>query len=270
MRYSHTILAAMVLAVAARSATACGYGAPSPAVRFAQAECVLLGKLIAYENRPVKLQMPGVAEPVPLDVAVLRVKTMFKGDERLTHVRVALYRGQAVPPGFEGVFHLNAHPQEAVYLASSDLYDYPAGREGNPNFDKQVEELRRFGRLMKDPEAGLQSKNADDRFLTAALLLTQYRTFNPVLHEKADQTEPIDARTSKLILHALAETDWNRPVADYRLTPWRVFNLLQVKPDDGLNLAGLTNAQQQVQAVRSWLKDNEDKFRVKTFARRRV
>ena len=75
---------------------------------------------------------------------------------------------------------------------------------------------------------------------------------------------------SKLILRALAETDWSRPVADYRLTPGRVFNLLQVKADDGLNLATITDQKQRFDTARQWLKDNEDKFRVKTFAKRGV
>jgi len=258
------IVAGVALVAAARQASGCGYGMPSPAMRFVQAECVIAGKVVAIESRKLMLQTRPNTQPLPHAVAVLKIGETIKGDDRLTHVRLALPMHQAMPVGFEGCFFLTTHAEQPVFTMSSRFYDYPIQKENNPGFDKQVDEFKKLARLLRDPQAGLKSQNASDRFLTAAMLVTQLRTFQSGVHVAADKTQPIDAELSKLILWALAECDWNREAADFRLTPWRIFNLLGATEKDGYKQQG----PDPVGTAKRWLKDSEETFRIKTFVRR--
>jgi hypothetical protein len=263
-----TILAAVAAALAIpASASACGYGMPSPAARLALADSVLVGRVLSIESRPLKLRLAKGQEPLRFNVAVVKVDSTIKGDDRLTHVRVALHQHQVMPPNFEGVFYLNLHAEEPVYLMSTEWYDYPISRAGNSGFEAQVGQLKRMGKLLRDPLAGLKSNQADDRFLTAALLISEWRSFRPSIHEAANKTAPADAELSKLILQVLAESDWNRAAADFRLTPRRVFSMLGVQQSDGFDLSKLPAAE-HVEASKRWLKDNAERFRIQTFVRR--
>jgi hypothetical protein len=257
-----------VLAVPAM-VDACGYGMPSPAARLALSDMVLVGKVQSIESRTVRLQLGAGQEPLPHDVLVIKVDSMLRGDDRLTHIRLAVMKHQVIPANFEGVFFLNAHPADMVYTMSSDFYDYPINKANNPGFQKQVEELKRMGQLLNNPLAGLKASKAEDRFLTAALLISQHRTFRAGVHESTGKTTPIDTLTSKLILRALAESDWNNAAADFRLTPWRMFNMIGVKATDGLAYPdGMTSTQQRFDTARKWLKDNEERFVIQSYVRR--
>ena len=94
------------------------------------------------------------------------------------------------------------HPTEDFYVGLNyyDILNKNAG-----DFDKGLDEVKRCVKLLADPMTALKGKNADDRFLTAALLIGRYRTPRP----GETKTEPIDAEQSKLILQALADADWN-------------------------------------------------------------
>jgi hypothetical protein len=262
------VAVAAVLAVPAM-VDACGYGMPSPAARLALSDAVLVGKVLSVESRTVRLRLGAGQEPLAHDVVVVKVESMLRGDDRLTHIRLAVMKHQVMQPGFEGVFFLNANSEEMVYTMSSDFYDYPINKANNPGFKQQVEQLRRMGQLLREPRESLQSKKAEDRFLTAALLISQYRTFQSGVHEGTGKTAPIDAATSKLILRALADSDWNNAAADFRLTPWRMFNMLGVKATDGLAYPdGMTSQQQRVEATKKWIKEHEDRFVIQTYVRR--
>ncbi len=268
MRTMRIILAGVAVLVVPALVNACGYGMPSPAARLALSDTVLVGKVLSVENRTLRLRLAAGQEPLPFDVVVLKVQSMLRGDERLTHLRMAVMKHQVVPVNFEGVFFLNAHAEEPVYTMSSDGYDYPIDRANNPGFLTQVEQLKRMGQLLRDPLASLKSRKAEDRFLTAALLISQYRTFRPGVHDNAAKTTPIDSTTSKLILRALAESDWNRDAADFRLTPWRMFNMLGIKPAEGLDFTNAPTLQARCEILQKWMKTNEDRFVIQTFVRR--
>ena len=263
-----TLAASVALLIAVKPVEGCGYGMPSPTARFALADCVLVGKVVNIEEKKLRLRLNAKGEPLPFTVAVLKVQSMILGDERLTHVRVALHQHQVMPIGFEACCFLAIHPEEPVYLLSSNDFDYPIGKENNPGFNQQVEQFRRMGKLLRDPIAGLESKNAEDRFLTTALLLTRFRTFRQDAHVAPDKTEPIHPQLNRLILKALAESDWQRNAADFRLTGQRLFALIGASAADGWKEEGNRTTQQRNEAARSWLKENEDKFRIKTFVRK--
>ena len=264
-----TLLTCVASLVLAQAASACGGGrVPSLAARLAQADMVAAGRILSVESRPLSLRLARGQEPLPFAVAILKIETMLRGDDRLTHVRVALHQHQGIPVSFEGIFFLTAHAEEPVYTISSEWYNSPINRASNPSYDKQVQELGRLGKLLADPLTSLKSPLSDARFLTAALLVSQFKTFRADIHEANAKTVPIDAAMSRLILKALAETDWNRAGDDYRLSPWGVFVQLEAKPVDGWDVANMPSAVHRTEAARSWLKANEDHFRIQTFARR--
>lgn len=264
MNRVHVLVMGVALVLATRQATACGYGMPSPAQRFVQAHCVVTGKIVAYNSSKMMLRQRPNVEPLPHAVAVLKIEDTIKGDKRLTHLRIALPMHQVMPIGYEGCFFLHEQADQTVFTLSARFYDYPIQKENNPGFAKQVEEFKKLARLLNDPKAGLASKNAEERFLTAAMLVMHYRTFQPELHVAADKTQAIDADLSKLILRALAESDWNNNAADFRMTAWRVFGLLGVTEKDGFKPAALD----RVAEAKAWLKKSEESFRITTFVRR--
>ncbi len=267
MRSIQIIVASLVVLAIPALVEACGYGMPSPTARMAIADMVLVGKITGVESRSLRMRHSFGQEPLPHEVFVVKVVSMFKGDERLTHIRMALPKPQSMPVGFEAIFYLNAHAQEPVYILPPDAYDYPVAKESDPRFKIQVEQLKRMGQLLRDPLASLKSAKAEDRLLTAALLISEYRTFQPGVHAAETKTTPIDAATSKLILRALAETEAPR-VVEIRLTTWRLFNMLGVKPADGFDVAKIPTTQERWDAARKWMKENEERFVIQAFARR--
>jgi hypothetical protein len=262
-----SLAAAIALLCSVKPVEACGYGMPSPVARFALADCVLVGKVINIEDRKVRLRPSPRGEPLPYTVAVFKVESMLLGDERVTHVRVALAQHQVMPVGYEGCVFLNLNPEEPIHVMASDIYDYPIPKENNPGFTQQIEQYRRMGRLLRDPIAALESKNDEDRYLTVALLLSRQRPQRMGRLLSPQGPEPLDGRTSKLILKTLAEIDWNRNGADFRLTPVRLFNMLGATPADGWRNDLPRTQQEHVVAARQWLKDHQDTFRIKTLVR---
>jgi hypothetical protein len=97
------------------------------------------------------------------------------------------------------------------------------------------------------------------------LLIHQHTTFRPEIHDAGRKTQPLDAAQSKLILQALAGAEWTAGEMDFRMTPWRAFNLLGAKP--GWNPAQ-HGVQDRERAARQWLSENAETFRVQTFVRK--
>src|SRR6266540_3726152 len=262
------VAACLAVLATARPVTACGYGVPSPVVRFVQADCVVVGKLTMIEPSPQTTLAPWGGQKMTYNIAVIKVEEMLKGSHGLTHVRLGLLDHQRLQPGLEACFFLTRHPHESFFVQGFDFLDFPLVKAGNPSFVREMENYRRMGKLSEDPVAGLRSSKQEDRFLTAALVIMGCRTFRPQFHAGVDKTEPIDALTSKLALRALAETDWSRNVIDFRLSAPRLFATLGVTAKDGWNPPAFQNVQQQQDFTRSWLKNNEEKFLVRAFVRK--
>ena len=113
--------------------------------------------------------------------------------------------------------------------------------------------------LMADPNKGLKSKSADDRLLTAALLLAKYRPYAMA----SQKTEAIDETQSKLILEALASADWKKTDNLMRFNGQALFYRLGVTAQDGWKQPG--DFQQFETAAKEWLKSNAGTFRIKRF-----
>src|SRR5437773_2771512 len=69
---------------------------------------------------------------------------------------------------------------------------------------QEIADATQCAKLMENAKESLQSKDQKDRYLTAALLITQYRT----MRTQGAKTEKVSVEESKLILLALAEADW--------------------------------------------------------------
>jgi hypothetical protein len=119
--------------------------------------------------------------------------------------------------------------------------------------------------LLKNPLEGLQAKDAEERFLTAALLVTEHRTFRPGFHSQDQKTAAIVATQSKLILLALAETDWNRVILDNSVSVASLFGQLAPTPQEGWNASAGHNAKSFEIAAKNWLRDNAGTYRIKAF-----
>jgi hypothetical protein len=259
------IVASWAVLSAAVPVQACGYGVRSPLQRFTAAECVLVGKIINYDEKTMNaLPAPGAKATQEFAVAVLEITKAIKGADGLTHIRIALDMTQNLPLGKEACFFLNPHFEEPVCVMNW-RFGAPEYKENNAGFDASVRQYERWGRLLKNPLEGLQSKDADERFLTAALLVTEHRTFRPGFHSQDQKTAAIDATQSKLILLALADAEWSKVILDNTVSVQSLFTQLAPTAKDGWNASIGYDAKGYEIAVKKWLKDSADTFRIKTF-----
>jgi hypothetical protein len=159
--------------------------------------------------------------------------------------------------GDEALFYLTRHPtKKNVYLAT--MYYDVAKKQGNPNFDAELAEAKKAAKLLAAPKAGLESKDAAERYAAASLLLTRYRTKRP-----GSRTETLSQAESKRLLTALAGADWDSRVGRGRLHPTAVFSSLGLTAKDGWTPPA--DFGQFGQAAKKWLQDNAGTYRVQRF-----
>jgi hypothetical protein len=251
--------------------------APLPE-RVATADAVVVGKVTEIEEKTVKAtRFPGDKEKGEFQVAVVKVEEALAGAKGVTHVRVAFPVQAAVAPGGpirpgirrgppakldkdqEVCLFLAPHPEESFYALRS--FADVLNKTGNPDFDKELAEVRKSAKLLADPKKGLTSGSAEDRFQTAALLVARYRTARP--SAKPPRAEAADAETSKLILEALAGADWdvNKPGRVSLMSPQNTFSMLGLTPADGWQPP--TDYSKFPDAAKAWLKEHAGTYRVK-------
>jgi hypothetical protein len=250
MRWSLRVLGlAIAFAVTLQTASALMIAQRTPMQRAASSEVVLVGKVTAIEKEPVEVApFPGAPNKVAYRIAVVKVQTPLAGADNLTHVKVAfLPRPAANPnpqpgpnrprPGLqvpelkendEFLFFLSRHPDGGFFAMSNmSLPISVADDEGK----KALETAKKVTKALADPSKGLKSENADERFLTAAALLTRYRTYPDFASAGVDQTA-IPADESRLILKALLERDWVKIEANAP-SPTQLFFTLGLTDKDG-------------------------------------
>jgi hypothetical protein len=201
------------------------YVPPAPE-RMAGVASVVIGKISDIEKKSVRApSVRGGTDLVEYQIAVIKVDDAAGTAAGLTHVRVGLLSAEPAA-GVEGCFFLTPHPTQPFYVLD----------QGFPNFITKASDpnglatAKRCCKLLKDPLASLKAKEADDRYLTAAMLVIRYRGVNnDGLPRKA---EPIPAEESKLILQVLRDADWNRNAGD-RMNPQYTFSMLGLTPQDG-------------------------------------
>jgi hypothetical protein len=268
--------AVLALLFAASSAHAL-IAAPDPLpMRLAVSKyTIVVGKVTALEEKPrLAKQFQGQIDKVEWTIAEIKVEDSLLGAKGLTHARVGFVpprkpnpnepissgslRQRVLKVGDEGIFYLTPHFEEVFYTAPG-FFDVTS-KAGNPNFDKEVALVRRCAKLLEDLPGSLKSKDKDDRFMAAAMLLVRHRTptgvGKPV--EKA-----IDAAESRAILEALADADWSKPLNFQELHPQMVFGRLGVGPNDGFMPPRMPK--EYAAAAQKWCKDNAGKYVIKGY-----
>ncbi len=271
--------------------------APQPlSQRVALADSIVIGKVIGFEKKPVQAgRFPGDKDKGEYIVAIVKIEEVFgnlANRKRVENVHVGflppppLIQPVPLPPGPGGkpvpiirpplrrypTFQLAKDQEvcllltphhEASFYTVPNVYGGIIKNKDNPQaFDKDVAEVKRCVKLLANPKAGLESKDADERLLTAGMLLTRYRT-QPMYVQNAKQV-PIDAEQSKAILRVLAEADWAKATPGlFQANPQNLFMRLGLTAKDGWTQP--KDFKQFPELAKKWLKDNGDKYRVQRF-----
>jgi hypothetical protein len=237
------------------------------------ADCVVVGKVMAIEEKTVTVRnAPNSDRTTTYWVALVKITDPLWEPLGLTHVRVALMSSSVgvhpvLPVGQEACFMLHRHFEEPFFLVPSWPPNSMVPRgDDDQAFAKGVARLKRYGRLLTNPSAGLQSKDSDERLLTAALLLTRYRG-GPVARG-ATTTQPIDAEQSRLILEALRTADWAKQGGELEGdSPVLLFWRLGLTDKDDWPPAPFKNQKGMYsqEAAKKWLEIHAATYRIQRF-----
>lgn len=274
-------LSCLALATTPALAKAMMIAPPPLPQRVALADTIVIGKVTAFGDKLVSAKPPGGGDKVDYQIAVVQVEDAVLGAKDAKEIKVGFQPPPPPPqpggpgprpfirryPQFtlsldqEALIFVTKHPTEDFYLGQA--YFDVINKTGNQDFDKNLDEVKRCVKLLADPMGALKGKNADDRFLTAAMLVARFRTQKP----GETKSEPIDAEESKLILQALADADWTpKPGAGLgglQMNPQAVFFRLNLTPADGWTPP--KDAKEIPDAAKQWLKDNTGKYRIERF-----
>jgi hypothetical protein len=264
--------------------------APAPIPqRVATADLVVVGKVTGFADKAVTApRFPGDTEKAQYQIAIVKVTDGLYGAKDVKEIRVGFIPppppgpGPGAPPGGPIRIGPRRYPQVQLTIGQEacmfltkhpdgDFYTAPAYfsviDKKTPDFEAAVDEVKKCAKLLADPKAGLESKKADEKLLTAALLLYRYRMPRG-LGGPAPKTEPIDADESKAILKTLAEADWTpRPGVGgrfgFQMTPQGLFYQLGLTDKDGWKPPMDFN--KFPAEAKKWLNDNADKYRIQRF-----
>ncbi|MFM7150747.1 MAG: hypothetical protein ACKO23_12975, partial [Gemmataceae bacterium] len=135
-------------------------------------------------------------------------------------------------------------------------------KKDNPDFTRQVDEIRRCVKLLKNSSQVLKGTDRDNRYLMTAMLITRYRTVRTGMEKQV----PIPAEESKLLLETLADADWTGNTAGQTgyVAPLGLFHRLGVTDRDGWNPP--KEFAQFPDQAKKWLRDNAGTYQIKRFA----
>lgn len=261
-------LAAALCLTLSASAKALMIATPSIPARVAVVDRVVVGKVTKLAEKLVPAEMTK-GDTRQMRIATIAVSEPLFGT-KAKEIQVgffppALAGGRVIrrypavdlAAGDEALFYLTRHPtKKNVYVAT--MYYDVAKKQGNPNFDAELAEARKAAKLLADPKAGLESKDAADRCAAASMLITRYRAKRP-----GSRTETLSQPESKQLLTALASADWDSRVARGRLHPATVFSSLPLTAKDGWTPPN--DFAHFNQAAKKWLQDNAGTYRVRRF-----
>jgi hypothetical protein len=168
--------------------------------------------------------------------------------------------------GGEYLLMLHKHEDGKFYVCQTrgDAIMHNAANPATDTFDKDVTLAKRCVKLLADADAGLKSKDAEERFLTAYLLLTKYRFV------RTGKEEQVSADQTKLILMAIKDADWSRNNdLVTRSNAQTLFNQLGLDKNDGWMqpqpVAGQDYQKAFSDAARAWIDQNAGTYRIKRF-----
>lgn len=262
-----------IVGLAATGSAQAGFPRPQPplAQRIALADRVVVGKVTKVMPDPVHaFALPKIAGAprVRYQLAVLRVETTLVGAGDLREMSIGFVppRSSRRPADFQwtvgqaGCFFLRSHPDESFLVVqdSGDVMDRARTKE----FDRDLALVKRGAKLLADPVAGLRAKDAEDRLLTAAMLIFRYRTARYV-YRGTPKTEPIDAEENRLILSILAEAPWTE--ADLRAPTGRLRLFLRMGLTDKDGWKSPDSTKEAASAAREWLASNAKAYRIRRY-----
>jgi hypothetical protein len=251
---------------------------PALPLRVATVDAILVGKVTGFGPKLVKAEM-FKGDMRDMQIANVKVSDTVLG-KPAKEVKVGFFPAQGGPGGVrpgggrpfirrpgaqltvgqEAMLLLTKHPTKDVYTV--EAYFNIINKKDNPNFAKELAEIKKSTKLLADPEKGLKSKNADDRFTTAAMLITRYRT-----PRGNNATEFVPAAESKALLTALAEADWapkvGGPRVGFALTPQTIFYRLNLEPKD--NWTQPKDFKEFPAEAKKWLKENAGKYKMERY-----
>lgn len=251
-----------------------GFPRPEPPLpqRVALADCVIVGKVTNVPADPVHaFALPKIAgaPKVAHQMAVVGIDSVVLGATDVRELRVGFI---APPPsprrrtafqwsvGQEGCFFLRKHPDESFWVIQAD-YDLVAKGRGK-DFERRLALVQRCGKLLKDAEAGLRAPEADDRLLTAGMLILRYRTPQHVYRGEA-KTAPIDAERNRLILAVLADGEWTEMDLRAPMGRLRLFFRLGLTARDGWKPA--KSEKETAAAAQAWLRAHAATYRIRRY-----
>ena len=243
--------------------------------QIVNADAVFIGKVTEIEPAEVEAKaFPGAKETSKYKVAVVKISEGIRGGKELKSIRVGFLapvpakpgapiigggrRGPMLMVGQEGLFIISMHHEGRFYQAPN-FGGFVA--TANKTFDNDVKMAKRVVGVMANTRQALESKDADERLMAAAILVTQYRTPKGA----GNKLEPIDAAESKLILDAIASANW-KPARFGETNPYQLFNQLGIGAQDGWKIPAKLKGQDELrEAVQAWIKANGDSYRIQRY-----
>jgi hypothetical protein len=290
----------LLLAVSPVPATFVNLGFPIPEM-VGGADAIVVGKVSRVQPKLIRAYPKRKAgNQESYQIVEVKVQEGLLGAQGLTRIKMgvpcfAVKIGNALAKlnpvvawqeGQEACLFLKRHYTGQFYEVGLDQVIRKQKPFGvNPNFENDLETVRKCAKLLRAPEKGLKSSSAEDRILTAAMLIRRYRGPAPTLWNlkggarQSAKQEPIAAEESKLILKALAEADWslkNEPTPSVS-HPANLFRRLGLSAKDGWTFkekqvnafdgrAGYQAHLQLAAAAKKWLKGHLATYRIKRFA----
>jgi hypothetical protein len=243
--------------------------APPPGpVRVANSDAVFVGRDVEAKA------FPGAKDPTKYRIAIVKVNEILHGLKEEKTVRVGFIpfvqkpgvfiggggRSPQLQVGQEGLFMVTKHPAGKFYNAPG--FGYFVSSQDMNNFDTEIKSTKKALAILKDTKAALQSKDAEERLLAAAIQIARYRTQKPPFPNKE---EPIDAEESKLILNAIANAKWG-PVKFGQVNPEQLLFQIGISDKDGFVRPKTAVTPEQMQKlVQTWVAANAGTYRMKRF-----
>lgn len=268
-------LAVGVLLALTSSATARVIAPPPLPMRVAGADMILLGRVMGFEDMDVEASLVPGGPKVKYRIAIVTVGELLRGRSELKTMKVGFQlpvppAGKGIvikrPPtphleiGREYVLMLHKH-HEGNFIQVEQYYEaievLPEGKS-----DKEIALIKRCIQLLREPKTSLQSKDAEERFLTAAMLIQNYRG------RPTTKTEPVGADESRLILKTLQDVeDWSKFDPNTRSSALTLFQQLGLKAEDGWqppqNVKDYNR--EMTAAAQTWLRDRAATYRIQRF-----
>jgi hypothetical protein len=267
LRFSAVVVSAIVLFTHPGVSWADRPAPPMAMEKLAMSEAVVIGKVTSLEEKLLDAKpVPGAEQKVGYQIAVVKISEGIGGAKGLTHIKVGYIPEQGRPSprryprvnlaeGDEVILYVTPHHEGAFHVVPDY---YCVTNRKDPNYAPELEAVKKAAKLLEDPVASLKSKNADERFMTAALLVCRYRNFRT---NQGGKTEPIDAEQSRLILEALAAADWSKEKPELgNLNAQTVFFRLGVTAKDGWTQP--TDFKDTETSAKQWLKDHAASYKI--------